>query len=206
MTKAKRPELKLRGQPSKILKRLRPAFKTHVRPHTENQKGERLGGGSILNAQWNHRLSRDVDVYLRLATKEDGRAILDRAAEACNGYRVEHPNFPRIEFERDKDNHIDINLDPPKPAKGEEMIVVDGEETPVLSNSQIMTGKLKGRGMTSPGRDVFDIAVCRIADPEALARGRGQLARRHDPRRDPDRLQNHPTTVHKRSKGTRRSS
>ena len=139
-----------------------------MRPHTENQKGERLGGGSILNAQWNHRLSRDVDVYLRLATKEDGRAILDRAARACNGYRVEHPNFPRIEFERDKDNHIDINLDPPKPGKGERMTVVDGEETPVLSNAQIMTGKLKGRGMTSPGRDVFDIAVCRIADPEAL--------------------------------------
>ena len=36
MTKEKRPELKLRGQPSEILKRLRPAFKTHVRPHTEN--------------------------------------------------------------------------------------------------------------------------------------------------------------------------
>ena len=168
MTKEKRPELKLRGQPSEILKRLRPAFKTHVRPHTENQKGERLGGRSILNAQWNHRLSRDVDVYLRLTTKEDGRAILDRAARACNGYRVEHPNFPRIEFERDKDNHIDINLDPPKPKRGERMTVVDGEETPVLSNAQIMTGKLKGRGMTSPGRDVFDTAVCRIADPEAL--------------------------------------
>ena len=89
----------------------------------------------ILNAQWNHRLSRDVDIYLRLTTKEDGRAILDRAARACNGYRVEHPNFPRIEFERDKNNHIDINLDPPKPKRGERMTVVDGEETPVLSNA-----------------------------------------------------------------------
>ena len=113
-------------------------------------------------------LSRDVDIYLRLITKEDGRAILDRAARACDGYRVEHPNFPRIEFERDKDNHIDINLRAPTPEKGERIAVVDGEETAVLSNAQIMTGKLKGRGMSSPGRDVFDIAVCRRADPEAL--------------------------------------
>ena len=168
MTEDKKPELTLRGQPRRILAKLRPAFKTHVRPHTENQKGERLGGGSILNAQWNHRLSRDVDIYLRLITKEDGRAILDRAARACDGYRVEHPNFPRIEFERDKDNHIDINLRAPTPEKGERIAVVDGEETAVLSNAQIMTGKLKGRGMSSPGRDVFDIAVCRRADPEAL--------------------------------------
>ena len=168
MTGRKKPEFTLRGQPSRILARLRPAFKTHVRPHTENQRGERLGGGSILNAQWNHRLSRDIDVYLRLVSKEDGRAILDRAAKACNGYRVEHPNFPRIEFERDKDNHIDINLKPPTPEKGERIAVVDGEETAVLNNAQIMTGKLKGRGMSSPGRDVFDVAVCRLADPEAL--------------------------------------
>ena len=168
MTKNPKRELTLRGQPRRILARLRPAFKTHVRPHTKDQKGERLGGGSILNAQWNHRLSRDIDAYLKLTSKEDGRTILDRAAKACNGYRVEHPNFPRIEFERDKDNHIDINLRAPTPEKGERIAVVDGEETTVLSNAQIMTGKLKGRGMTSPGRDLFDIAVCRIADPEAL--------------------------------------
>ena len=168
MTGEKKPEFTLRGQPSRILARLRPAFKTHVRPHTENQRGERLGGGSMLTAQWNHRLSRDIDVYLRLVSKEDGRAILDRAAKACNGYRVEHPNFPRIEFERDKDNHIGINLKPPTPERGERIAVVDGEETAVLNNAQIMTGKLKGRGMSSPGRDLFDIAVCRLADPEAL--------------------------------------
>ena len=169
MSKNPKRELSLRGQPRRILAKLRPAFKSHVRPHTKDQKGERLGGGSILNAQWNHRLSRDIDVHLKLISKEDGRAILDRAAKACNGYRVEHPNFPRIEFERDNDNHIDINLQAPTPEKGERIAVVDGEETTVLSNAQIMTGKLKGRGMTSPGRDLFDIAVCRIADPEALA-------------------------------------
>ena len=39
MTEDKKPELTLRGQPRRILAKLRPAFKAHVRPHTENQKG-----------------------------------------------------------------------------------------------------------------------------------------------------------------------
>ena len=161
-------ELETRGQPREILARMRPAFRQHVRPHTENQEGERLGGGSMLSAQWAHRLSLDMDVYLRLATKEDARKILDRAASACNGYRIEHPTFRRIEFERNRDNHVDVTLTAPIPAKGEQPRIVDGEEALVLSNAQIMCGKLQGRGLTAPTRDLFDIAVCEMADPEAL--------------------------------------
>lgn len=78
---------------------MRPAFREHVRPHTRDRTGELLGGGSILSARWDHRLSRDLDVHLHLSTTEDGRKVLDRAAAACGGYRVDHPEFPRIEFE-----------------------------------------------------------------------------------------------------------
>ena len=46
--------------------------------------------------------------------------------------------------------------------------MVDGEPAVVLSTAQIMSGKLQGRGMTAPGRDLLDIAACRQADPEAL--------------------------------------
>ena len=67
MTKKKPPTLNTRGQAKKILARIRPAFRKHVQPHTKDQQGERLGGGSILNARWEHRLSRDLDIYLRLA-------------------------------------------------------------------------------------------------------------------------------------------
>ena len=104
------PVLNTKGQAKDILARMRPAFREHVRPHTKDQEGERLGGGSILNARWEHRLSRDVDVYVQLSTTEDGRRLLDRAAAACGGYRIEHPQFRRIEFERNKDNHVDISF------------------------------------------------------------------------------------------------
>ena len=73
MTKPKGPEaLETQGQARDILARVRPAFREHVKPHTENGEGERLGGGSILNARWNHRLSRDLDVYVRLQTTATG--------------------------------------------------------------------------------------------------------------------------------------
>ena len=169
MTRRKTPEtLRTKGQAREILARMRPAFREHVKPHTRNGEGERLGGGSILNARWNHRLSRDIDVYVNLETTEDGRTVLDRAAAACGGYRIEHRTFRRIEFERNKDNHVDVSFGKPTPAEGEQAAVVDGEPALVLSTAQIMSGKLQGRGMTAPGRDLLDIAACREADREAL--------------------------------------
>ena len=169
MTSSKKPEtLHTKGQPREILARMRPAFRDHVRPHTRNSEGERLGGGSILNARWDHRLSRDIDVYVNLETTEDGRTVLDRAAAACGGYRIEQKTFRRIEFERNKDNHVDVSFGKPTPAEGERRAMVDGEPALVLSTAQIMSGKLQGRGMTAPGRDLLDIAACRQADPEAL--------------------------------------
>ena len=169
MTRPKgRETLETRGQARDILARIRPAFRDHVRAHTENGQGERLGGGSILDARWNHRLSRDLDVYVRLRTTEDGRRILDRAAEACGGHRVGHGTFRRIEFEGNRENHVDVSFREPTPAEGEETAIVDGEPARVLSNAQIMSGKLLRRGMTAPGRDLVDIAACGVADPEAL--------------------------------------
>lgn len=169
MTSRKTPEtLRTKGQPREILARMRPAFRDHVKPHTRNGEGERLGGGSILNARWDHRLSRDIDVYVNLETTEDGRTVLDRAAAACGGYRIEHRTFRRIEFERNKENHVDVSFGKPTPAEGEQTAVVDGEPALVLSTAQIMSGKLHGRGMTAPGRDLLDITACREADPEAL--------------------------------------
>ena len=107
-------------------------------------------------------------MYVNLETTEDGRTVLDRAAAACGGYRIEHKTFRRIEFERNKDNHVDVSFEKPTPAEGEQAAVVDGEPALVLSTAQIMSGKLQGRGMTAPGRDLLDIAACREADREAL--------------------------------------
>ena len=163
-----RTRLQLSERPAKLLKRIRAAVREHIKPHTENRKGAELGGGSVLNARWNHRLSRDLDIHLRLTTSEDSRELLDRTAKAAGGHRIEHPKFPQIQFSRERDDHVDICCEAPQPRTGEREATVDGEASWVLSNAQIMTGKLLGRGMSSPGRDLYDVAVCALADPDAL--------------------------------------
>ena len=55
---------------------------------------------------------------LRRTSTEDRRAVLDRAAEACGGYRIEHPQFRRIELERNKENHVDVSFAAAGAARG----------------------------------------------------------------------------------------
>ena len=131
----------------------------------------------ISGARWDHRLSRDLNVHLQLTSTEDRRAVLDRAAEACGGYRIEHPQFRRIEFERNKENHVDVSFAAPAPRGGETTAIVDGEPTRVLSTAQIMSGKLWGRGMHSPARDLVDIAACGKAEPGGTGKGAFPISR-----------------------------
>ena len=57
--------LRTKGEPRDILVRIRPAFREHTRPLTREEGGESLGGGSIPNARWDHRLSRDLDIHVQ---------------------------------------------------------------------------------------------------------------------------------------------
>ena len=161
-------KLESRGQPLEILKRIRPAFKKHVRPHTPDGQGERLGGGHILDTLWGHRGTRDVDAYVQLATTESGAEILDQAALACGAYRLDHPTFKRLEFERNKDNHVDVTFTTPTPRGDERTVTLDGEPQKILSTAQIMTGRLRRRTPTGILRRRLHLAAARAHN--ALAR------------------------------------
>jgi len=97
------------------------------------------------------------------------REALDTAAGEAGGYRVEGPEIDRIEFpDHTKDEHVDVSFVRPNPLGGAKQATVDGQKATVLSTAQIMTGKLEHRGLHSPARDVFDVAVCGMLDPPAL--------------------------------------
>ena len=184
--------LETKGQAREILARIRPAFRKHVRQHTKEKTGEQLGGGAVLGARWDHRRSRDVNVHLHIATIVDGRTILDQAAAACGGYRMEHPRIQRIEFEPNEEKHIDVSFNRAEPSGDERNAIVDGEATLVLSTTQIMTGKLSGRGLEGPARDLVDIAACGRADPAALEAAVNAL---------PEEMLNAVLTIYKERKG-----
>lgn len=137
-------------------------------------KGEKwaVGGGTMLAARWRHRLSNDLDILLHEDSnlrKFDG----DRGREMEADFRA----TGAIEFDWDSDvcrkilyktSKIDITVGRATPAEGKETADFGTGTAEILSNAQILSGKLKNRALNPPVRDLFDIAVADEADPESL--------------------------------------
>ena len=134
-------------------------------------EGWALTGGTILAAQWGHRRSTDVDLKVPPRT---GLAVLgpkydptfDEAMGRLGAGTPVHTDrqiiIPLF------DGKIDILEAPLRPEAGQRPVEIDDNSEMVLSNTQILTGKLAGRGLESPTRDLFDVAVAHDLDPEAL--------------------------------------
>ena len=112
-------------------------------------KGWHLGGGTVLAARWAHRKSTDVDIFL---PANSGIAALDprwnprftNAMNALGASRVEvQDRSLKFSFATGR---IEITQLDPTPDMPLEPVVVDDRDMTVYSNSQILTGKLHGRG------------------------------------------------------------
>ena len=131
-----------------------------IRPH--------IAGGSALAARWNHRASTDIDIVfpgrvsLTDLIENDPRNILQRLGGTPDV--VDHRQIV-IDF---PNGAIDLAAIDPRPSLGQADTLVDGRIETVLSNAQILRGKLE-RAHDLNARDVFDIAVAAREDPAALA-------------------------------------
>ena len=134
-------------------------------------RGWWIGGGSVLAAQWGHRESTDLDLFLpsnRSVAPLDPRwddsfvkAMTDVGAQAFNV----QPSSIKVAF---PSGRLEVTALDPVPLLPPRDVIVDGRPALVLRNASIMTGKLFGRGFRLPVRDVFDICVASVADPAAL--------------------------------------
>ncbi len=126
----------------------------------------RLGGGTALAARWRHRDSFDID--LTVATRANLRSLPDDFEEAMRRLGGE-PEYLVGRWVVTFDiGQVDLAALDPCPSRGQETAMVDGEPMTVLSNAQILHGKLE-RASRSPVRDVFDVIVAGERDPDALA-------------------------------------
>ena len=131
----------------------------------------KIGGGTVLGARWNHRESTDLDL-----TVNAGSAIPALSAGAGSDFESEigQRGGYAIAFDRDRctvrfsTGKLDLCALDPTPREGHAPALVDGKPAVVLSNAQILCGKLR-RANRSPVRDVFDIVVAEKLDPYALA-------------------------------------
>ena len=145
-------------------------FQVQIRPH--------LGGGTILAARWQHRVSTDIDIFLPgrntlidLVQDNDKNIVaqLGGTPEATSTGHV------KIGFEHGKMDLVVLKPDPPF---GETRALVDGNPELVLSSAQILRGKLE-RVDKLLARDVFDMLVAAEADPVALATAANMIDETH---------------------------
>ena len=149
-----------------LFRKTRPALETHVSAYAADGEGFKLGGGTFLAARWKHRRSNDIDVLFHPDTKTSHFEVeLGKALEEAGGVPLGWGEWSRIEF---GENHLDLLKGEPTPAIGHKPAMIDRSPVTVLTNVQIMNGKLGYRALDPPTRDVYDVAVCGIEDPESL--------------------------------------
>ena len=131
----------------------------------------RLGGGTLLAARWRHRRSTDLDIFV---PSDSGIATLDprwnpdfiNAMRRIGATAVDVvTNSLKFSF---PSGRVEITQLDPVPDLPVLPAVADGRELAVYDNACVLTGKLHGRGARLPARDVFDVAVARHEDPDAL--------------------------------------
>ena len=149
--------------------------------------GERwsLGGGTILAAFWdNHRCSTDLDALIwRVREKEEGANLtelfksveqgvedgLDRAMHEHGGRRrVDEADGEQRRSYVFPSGKIDL-FEPDKPRLwAPTAFDIAGRKTLVETVATILYGKISGRGLYPPVRDVFDVGVAKKMAADAL--------------------------------------
>ena len=151
--------------------KIREPLRNALNKRLHEFEGWKLSGGTILAAQWHHRKSTDIDLKIH---PKAGILALDPRYDTSFGSEMVELGASEPTHRQDQviipfpNGKIDIFQAETEPTVGERLTNIDGIEEVVLSNAQILSGKIAGRGLDSPTRDLFDIAVAAEMDPRAL--------------------------------------
>ena len=126
-----------------------------------------LGGGTVLMFRYQHRLSKDIDIffpdpqYLGFVTPR----LSDIAAKVSSQY-VEHQNA-YVKLIR-AEGEIDFVASPNLTETPFEIWNIGGTAVKVETASEIIAKKLWHRGDRATARDLFDLSLVIEKDPKAL--------------------------------------
>ena len=130
-----------------------------------------MGGGTVLAARWGHRVSHDVDLSLpdtvhlyRLENPVESR-FEHRMREL--GGRPEYYQSLRMYQVRFGDQGLDLWAHAVEPPGSQSRLEIDGRREAVLSNVQILWGKV-ARAERNLSRDVYDVVHAARHDPSSL--------------------------------------
>ncbi len=133
-----------------------------------------FGGGTVLMLRLNHRLSRDIDLFV-----PDPQYLghisprLSDVAEALTTDYEEGAEYTKLFLPA---GEIDIVVGTPLTANPWETVQYRGNSIRVESSAEIIAKKMHHRGHMAKARDLFDL--CAVADlqPEAISIARPFMA------------------------------
>ncbi len=149
----------------------REVIRKNLRGLQEAPVEYRLGGGTILAARWLHRESSDIDI-----TVDDDTPLYRLGDPNQSGFEVQVKALggePRFFPELNKykilfdEGEIDIWARTPMLRDGHRRELVEGREEVLLSNAQILRGKIE-RGDMNLARDIYDLVRAAELDPASL--------------------------------------
>ena len=219
--------LELARAPRELFARIHRALQRHLRPHTTDGEGPCLTGGGILEARWDHRESRDIDIVIRARTRGDVREALDTGRQrggrlpgpgaGNRPHRVSRPHEGRArrrlvrqaepagrretgDRRRPEGNRAEQRADHDREA---------GAPGPALSGARrLRHSRLRHAGSTGARSRGQRAAAGEAEEPDPDLRAVGRHAGRagRQPRRRPPRVRSHPPPARtSRDRGCHRS-
>jgi hypothetical protein len=137
-----------------------------------------LGGGTVLMFRYQHRLSKDIDIfvpdpqYLGFVTPR-----LNDTAEGISQDYVEGPGYVKL---LRPEGEIDFVASPNLTTQAFEEWTLLGRKVRVETSAEIVAKKLWHRGDRAAARDLFDLALVIEREPAALITAAPYLIRHRD--------------------------
>lgn len=125
-----------------------------------------LGGGTVLMLRYQHRLSKDIDVFL--GDPQYLGFLTPRLNDTIAGWVSdweEGPGWLKLAW---PEGEVDFIASPPLTEDPAESWVLQGRPVAVETSGEIIAKKLYHRAASLQVRDVFDIAVVQSRSPNAL--------------------------------------
>lgn len=156
-------------------RRCADAIDEHLCKHLDGFLGWKVYGGTILAARWAHRESTDIDLlipaksgieYIKSDKNPGAAEELAARMEKLGATEINEKGRFQIII-KVKDGKVDIFESDPPMRYGFTTERVEHRTERVMSNAQIIAGKMSRAGR-NPVRDLFDIAVAGEIDGRSL--------------------------------------
>lgn len=143
-------------------------------PNTPPQQWS-FGGGTVLMLRHRHRLSNDIDLFVRdpQVLGYLSPRLSDVAADITGDYE-EAAEFLKLYL---PEGQIDIVASRPLTANPYEATDIFGREVWVETSAEIVAKKMFYRGNTPKARDIYDMALVLEKEPKAMAQAAEHCAR-----------------------------